>query len=213
MMPHYFIFLPLQLSSYKDGESLVRIFLLQSGYLIICQNSALQCCCIKACCSFSFFFFFLFVILLFSTRSVRPWRPAGWRSIRRQVPRLYTVKIREESFYERPHDSGSGGRGPHQGGHTWYVFTWFSYRYHAKNNVRDADDLKWCPCDWLFIQAPEGESQPMTEVDLFISTQRIKVLSADTQVCLTTCTENLLEPFYRLLFAQAPKEDNYSLGH
>ncbi|XP_046906224.1 amyloid-beta A4 precursor protein-binding family A member 3 [Hypomesus transpacificus] len=31
------------------------------------------------------------------------------------------------------------------------------------------------------IKAPEGESQPTTEVDLFISTQRIKVLSADTQ--------------------------------
>ncbi|XP_072516180.1 amyloid-beta A4 precursor protein-binding family A member 1 [Salminus brasiliensis] len=31
------------------------------------------------------------------------------------------------------------------------------------------------------IKAPEGESQPMTEVDLFISTQRIKVLSADSQ--------------------------------
>ncbi|XP_038625544.1 amyloid-beta A4 precursor protein-binding family A member 1 isoform X1 [Tachyglossus aculeatus] len=33
-------------------------------------------------------------------------------------------------------------------------------------------------------KAPEGESQPMTEVDLFISTQRIKVLNADTQVSL-----------------------------
>ncbi|XP_010858949.1 PREDICTED: amyloid beta A4 precursor protein-binding family A member 1 isoform X2 [Bison bison bison] len=31
------------------------------------------------------------------------------------------------------------------------------------------------------IKAPEGESQPMTEVDLFISTQRIKVLNTDTQ--------------------------------
>ncbi|KAM6962504.1 amyloid-beta A4 precursor protein-binding family A member 3 [Aplochiton taeniatus] len=31
------------------------------------------------------------------------------------------------------------------------------------------------------IKAPEGESQPMTEVELFISTQRIKVLSSDTQ--------------------------------
>ncbi|XP_061458080.1 amyloid-beta A4 precursor protein-binding family A member 3 [Rhineura floridana] len=31
------------------------------------------------------------------------------------------------------------------------------------------------------IKAPEGESQPMTEVDLFISTQRIKVLTADSQ--------------------------------
>ncbi|XP_060763001.1 amyloid-beta A4 precursor protein-binding family A member 1 isoform X1 [Neoarius graeffei] len=30
-------------------------------------------------------------------------------------------------------------------------------------------------------QAPEGETQPMTEVDLFISTQRIKVLNADSQ--------------------------------
>lgn len=34
----------------------------------------------------------------------------------------------------------------------------------------------------FILQAPEGESQPMTEVDLFISTQRIKVLNADTQV-------------------------------
>ncbi|KAL7992972.1 hypothetical protein Chor_017228 [Crotalus horridus] len=31
------------------------------------------------------------------------------------------------------------------------------------------------------IKAPEGESQPMTKVDLFLSTQRIKVLTADTQ--------------------------------
>lgn len=31
------------------------------------------------------------------------------------------------------------------------------------------------------IKAPEGESQPKTEVDLFISTKRIKVLTADTQ--------------------------------
>ncbi|XP_034974009.1 amyloid-beta A4 precursor protein-binding family A member 3 [Zootoca vivipara] len=31
------------------------------------------------------------------------------------------------------------------------------------------------------VKAPEGESQPMTEVDLFISTQRIKVLTADSQ--------------------------------
>uniref|UniRef100_A0A8D2LA17 Amyloid-beta A4 precursor protein-binding family A member 3 n=1 Tax=Varanus komodoensis TaxID=61221 RepID=A0A8D2LA17_VARKO len=31
------------------------------------------------------------------------------------------------------------------------------------------------------IKAPEGESQPMTEVDLFVSTRRIKVLTADSQ--------------------------------
>lgn len=74
-----------------------------------------------------------------------------------------------------------------------------SHGFHTvtmpKNSARDADDVKWCTCDWFFIQAPEGESQPMTEVDLFISTQRIKVLSADTQVCLTNCSENLLDPF------------------
>lgn len=44
----------------------------------------------------------------------------------------------------------------------------------------------WVPagsCDLsIILQAPEGESQPMTEVDLFVSTQRIKVLTADTQV-------------------------------
>ncbi|XP_067872579.1 amyloid-beta A4 precursor protein-binding family A member 1-like isoform X2 [Heterodontus francisci] len=34
------------------------------------------------------------------------------------------------------------------------------------------------------IKAPEGESQPMTAVDLFISTQRIKVLNAETQEAL-----------------------------
>uniref|UniRef100_A0A8C8RS99 Amyloid-beta A4 precursor protein-binding family A member 3 n=1 Tax=Pelusios castaneus TaxID=367368 RepID=A0A8C8RS99_9SAUR len=31
------------------------------------------------------------------------------------------------------------------------------------------------------IKAPDGESQPMTEVDLFVSTQRIKVLTTDSQ--------------------------------
>ncbi|XP_001373806.1 amyloid-beta A4 precursor protein-binding family A member 3 [Monodelphis domestica] len=31
------------------------------------------------------------------------------------------------------------------------------------------------------VKAPEGETQPMTEVDLFISTKRIKVLTADSQ--------------------------------
>ncbi|XP_012878052.1 PREDICTED: amyloid beta A4 precursor protein-binding family A member 3 isoform X1 [Dipodomys ordii] len=31
------------------------------------------------------------------------------------------------------------------------------------------------------IKAPDGESQPMTEVDLFVSTKRVKVLTADSQ--------------------------------
>lgn len=58
----------------------------------------------------------------------------------------------------------------------------------------------------------------MTEVDLFISTQRIKVLTADTQVCSIKCSENkfeLFEPsvFYLFChFTQAFNKDKYSLG-
>lgn len=170
----------LQQSSYKDGKFLVHILLLQSGYLLFCRNSVVQCCCIKPA-----------IILLFSTRSVRPWRPAGWRSIRRQVPRLDTDKIREESFYKRPDGPGSGGRGPHQGGDAW--------RVHVVSKKMCGMPMMWSV--WLTLfQAPEGESQPMTEVDLFISTQRIKVLSADTQVCLTNFPKNLVVPFFILSF-------------
>ncbi|XP_073881462.1 amyloid-beta A4 precursor protein-binding family A member 3 isoform X2 [Macaca fascicularis] len=34
------------------------------------------------------------------------------------------------------------------------------------------------------VKAPDGETQPMTEVDLFVSTKRIKVLTADSQAQL-----------------------------
>uniref|UniRef100_A0A8C5M0Z5 Amyloid-beta A4 precursor protein-binding family A member 3 n=1 Tax=Leptobrachium leishanense TaxID=445787 RepID=A0A8C5M0Z5_9ANUR len=34
------------------------------------------------------------------------------------------------------------------------------------------------------VKAPDGESQPMTEVDVMVSTQRVKVLTADTQETL-----------------------------
>lgn len=34
------------------------------------------------------------------------------------------------------------------------------------------------------VKAPDGETQPMTEVDLFVSTKRIKVLSSDSQDAL-----------------------------
>ncbi|KAM8793376.1 LOW QUALITY PROTEIN: amyloid-beta A4 precursor protein-binding family A member 1-like [Eudromia elegans] len=40
-------------------------------------------------------------------------------------------------------------------------------------------------------KAPEGESQPTTEVDLFISTQRIKVLNADMQNLLKTIADTV----------------------
>lgn len=43
-----------------------------------------------------------------------------------------------------------------------------------------------CGCVCVCVQASEGEPQPMTEVDLFISTQRIKVLNADSQVLIHT---------------------------
>jgi len=36
----------------------------------------------------------------------------------------------------------------------------------------------------LSIQAPEGETQPSTEVDLFISTEKIMVLNTDLKVCV-----------------------------
>ena len=35
-----------------------------------------------------------------------------------------------------------------------------------------------------FFQAPDGESQPSTEVDLFISTEKIMVLNTDLKVIL-----------------------------
>jgi len=36
----------------------------------------------------------------------------------------------------------------------------------------------------FFFQAPEGETQPSTEVDLFISTEKIMVLNTDLKVRL-----------------------------
>jgi hypothetical protein len=33
-----------------------------------------------------------------------------------------------------------------------------------------------------FLKAPEGESQPSVEVDLFVSTEKIMVLNTDLQV-------------------------------
>ena len=44
--------------------------------------------------------------------------------------------------------------------------------------------VEWFPqvlCKVL-IKAPEGESQPSTEVDLFISTEKIMVLNTDLKV-------------------------------
>lgn len=39
-------------------------------------------------------------------------------------------------------------------------------------------------CVFVLQQSADGDAQTLTEVDLFISTQRIKVLNADSQVSL-----------------------------
>ena len=41
-----------------------------------------------------------------------------------------------------------------------------------------------CYNNWVFVllQAPEGENQPSTDVDLFVSTEKIMVLNTDLQV-------------------------------
>ena len=36
----------------------------------------------------------------------------------------------------------------------------------------------------IAVQAPDGETQPSTEVDLFISTEKIMVLNTDLKVCI-----------------------------
>lgn len=44
----------------------------------------------------------------------------------------------------------------------------------------------------FYEQAPEGESQPSTEVDLFVSTEKIMVLNTDLQVRLVHFTPFLV---------------------
>lgn len=42
-------------------------------------------------------------------------------------------------------------------------------------------------CALMFLlQAPEGENQPSTDVDIFVSTEKIMVLNTDLQVCAFT---------------------------
>lgn len=52
----------------------------------------------------------------------------------------------------------------------------------------------------LFHQAPEGESQPSTEVDLFISTEKIMVLNTDLKVFFFKCIKPyFFKDFFSLL--------------
>ena len=54
------------------------------------------------------------------------------------------------------------------------------------------------------MQSADGDAQTLTEVDLFISTQRIKVLNADSQVRDSKHTYIMFLFFYqRVLFSPA----------
>lgn len=59
-------------------------------------------------------------------------------------------------------------------------------------HVQTPSTPSYAKCSCVFPQAPDGESQPSTEVDLFISTEKIMVLNTDLKVsehsalCLST---------------------------
>lgn len=70
------------------------------------------------------------------------------------------------------------------------------------------------PCVLALQQSADGEAQTLTEVDLFISTQRIKVLNADSQVSVKQHTDGprvslhcvvFSSPFISTSFAQSPR--------
>lgn len=55
---------------------------------------------------------------------------------------------------------------------------------------------------FVLQQSAEGDAQTLTEVDLFISTQRIKVLNADSQVSLLLLAAEGLELFSDELYSR-----------
>ena len=61
---------------------------------------------------------------------------------------------------------------------TGYIFA----GYLASLLSRNIRLPPWLGSDRDCVQAPEGESQPSTEVDLFISTEKIMVLNTDLKV-------------------------------
>uniref|UniRef100_G3P0L9 Amyloid beta precursor protein binding family A member 3 n=1 Tax=Gasterosteus aculeatus TaxID=69293 RepID=G3P0L9_GASAC len=69
----------------------------------------------------------------------------------------------------------------------------------AVDRIKIQIPLLWHQLCFCLFQAPEGESQPMTEVDLFISTQRIKVLTADTQVPFLAAWNKLIKMYQIVL--------------
>lgn len=95
----------------------------------------------------------------------------GRRPLRRQVPGLHAAAVGAQPAAQHAHGAGAGGRGPRQGepgrGSRGCVVSWVATSPRVSPRSP---------------QAPEGETQPMAEVDIFISTKRVKVLAADSQV-------------------------------
>lgn len=57
------------------------------------------------------------------------------------------------------------------------------------------------PCVLALQQSADGEAQTLTEVDLFISTQRIKVLNADSQVSVKQHTHGARVNLHCVVFS------------
>lgn len=117
-----------------------------------------------------------------SSRPLRPRGSAGRGDFWGKVPGLHAAGLREEPPHQRPHGAGAGGCGQDQGvwGHS-LASRGCGAMLRPGLSTGGTPAVGQGP-HWGTLQAPEGESQPMTEVDLFVSTQRIKVLTADTQV-------------------------------
>ena len=82
--------------------------------------------------------------------------------------------IAKISFNIKPIEAG----GFHQPRASFHASS-FNYSSHSVSGSKQSLFPRWM-C-WCF-QAPEGESQPSTEVDLFISTEKIMVLNTDLKV-------------------------------
>lgn len=66
----------------------------------------------------------------------------------------------------------------------------------------DSDQSDSPGMHFVLQQSAEGDAQTLTEVDLFISTQRIKVLNADSQVSLLLLAAEGLELFSDELYSR-----------
>lgn len=112
-----------------------------------------------------------------SARALRPRGPPGRRPVRGQVPGLHPAAVGTEPAPQHPHGTGPGSCGPRQGEAGLHLLWAGLPRVSGAGGTPTL-----APCA---PQAPDGETQPMTPVDLFVSTKRIKVLMANAQVPTT----------------------------